>query len=300
VYPERLFKDLVLLVGMHGIYHSFEKFLGILVVDTPDVKFVVNLPLTVDVAKAKRNELYEQNFHGRGNPWSYKSWNFKKTKKMKRCQPEIGWKACASIFDYLSGTIICSEYSSLIEVWRVLSKNNAFKIFKMINRLDTLSRELICIGKFTVEPPIKYKFTAIPNEEMINAFLATIRVRYDLPIIKGYDHFEFVRKNFKLRQFYSPEQFFIPGLIEDDEDPETIISEMKESSQRKNLKKMELNKNDVSREIKNTSSQSLSALETSVWKRVCPKSHILDPVPNFQHDSKCGVCQNFLEMQSIM
>merc|ERR1719419_982828 len=121
----------------------------------------------------------------------------------------------------------------------------------MINRLDTPSRELICTGKLIVEPPIKYKFTAITEEKTIHAFLATLRVRYNLPTIRGYDHFELVWKNYKLSSFYSPEQFFIPGLIRDDEDPMTIFSAMKESTKRGNLKNMELRMNVVSKEMKN-------------------------------------------------
>jgi len=299
--PERLFKDLVMLVGAYGIHTSFDKKFSELVKDIPNANFIVDPPLSVDEAKIKRNQIYEHKLHGSGNPWSPNSWNFKKTKKKRRrCQPDIGWKASSSITDYLSGTINCKQWADLKKVWEVVSTSEFFKLYKMINRLDTPSREMYCVGKFTVEPPIHHQFGAIAEERKINAFIATIRVRYDLQSIKGYNHFEVARKNYLLSTFYSPEEFFFPGILRKKKDSKSIILKLEDSLQRSEDKKKEMRKDYESMmSEKNVSLKSHLSVSCS-QKRLCPQSHPLDPIPVDKYDFKCRVCTKVLLIHHIM
>jgi len=297
-HPERLFKDFVLLVGVHGIFRSFNNTFKNLVKDIPNVEFFADLPLSALEAKAKRNQIYEQELFGSGNPWSNMSWNSKNKKKKMRCQPEVGFKACMNITNYLSGIITCMEYSSLEKVWKLLSNNKLFKVFKLINRLDTPSREIIYIGKFILQPPIHYQFTGIVGEKNINAFIFTVRVRYDLPIIKEYDHFELVRKNYILSSFYSPEQFFSPGLCKDKRNPTILFSKLKESAERRSRKNLS-RWNVESEKTPNSWSPPPSMSLISGRKRVCENSHPLHPMPLFRFGLKCRICRKFLEFNAI-
>jgi len=179
----------------------------------------------------------------------------------------------------------------------VLSTSEFFKLYKMINRLDTPSREMYCVGKFTVEPPIHHQFGAIAEERKINAFIATIRVRYDLQSIEGYNHFEVARKNYLLSTFYSPEQFFFPGILRKKKDSKSIILKLEDSLQRSEDKKKEMRKSMMSE--KNVPFKSHLSVSCS-QKRLCPQSHPLDPIPVDKYDFKCRVCTKVLLMHHIM
>jgi len=289
IHPERLFKDIVVLVSTQGIFERFDAIFQVLVREMENISFKADPPLSVNAARKKRNQIYEKNLGGKGNPWCYQSWNFKMTVKRKRCQPELGWKACTRITDYLSGTIHCADTVGLRKVWQKLKNMKMFKICKMINRLGTVSREMLCIGKLNINPPVWHYFNAIEEDKLINTMVATIRIRWTT-YFEDYDHFEIARKNYLLNSFYSPEQFFIPRVCNYEkellDEKENLIATFERKCQKKPRKKRKM-KESIKLSYLSSSSQPLPTTQ----KRVCPKDHPLIPVPVFEQGRKCGACR---------
>jgi len=318
-HPERFFKDIAMLVLV--VYDQFKSKFESLVKDMKNVSFKADQPLSVNGARDKRNQIYEK-LGGRGNPWSHVSWNFKKMKReKKRCQPELGWKACRSITDYLSGTIECTDIKGLQDVWNKVKDlsekvdknkwnlnsvpevdsneekvlcareevddNRIFKVLKVINKLGTVSRDMICIGKFNINPPINWWFDEIAEHMTINVIPVTIRIRWVLTIngkktqLDNYNHFELARKNYLLSSLYSPEQLFTPRICNYEKDLEKEKDNLIKRLYRRKPRRRRLS-------VKAAS------------KRICPSKHPLSPVPAFENDLSCGVCGRGVEKNQIV
>jgi len=288
IHPERVFKDIVVFVSTQGIHERFDCNFQDLVREMQDTCFKANPPLSVYAAWQKRNEIYEKKLRGIGNPWCHESWNFKDTVTRKLCQPELGWEACTSITDYLSGTINCKDIGSLLWIWQKLKNNKMFKICKMINRLNTLSRELLCIGKLDINPPMKHYFYSIEDDKRIDTMLATIRIRWTSPF-EDYDHFEIARKNYLLHSFYSPEQFFFPRVCNYEKELLDERAQLMVTWKHKSKKKLR-NKGEMKESIKCPDLSPFSEPLPITQKRVCPKDHLLTPIPKFHTDRTCGIC----------
>jgi len=303
---ERLFRDFVELVDEY-ILERFEEFLQSLFRDLDGFEFLVDPPPNAQAAWEKRNVVYEQTLRGTGNPWSCQSWDFVKTKKLeKRCNPEVAWNASMLIYDYLSGTINCKTYFGLVKVWKLLSSSKGFTLVKMVNRLDTSTRDLVCIGKLIIKPPVRFHFASNNEKRNINAFLLTIRIRYGLPLLDGYDHFELLRRHHRLIRFYTADQFFFPKLLINAKRKELLKENRSAVSQ---IKKSEKQKK-TSRGVHKSVRQSLKLLakekneslmlHEAVGKRVCPSKHPLTPLPVFRDNLRCQVCHQVLEANAIM
>lgn len=291
VQPERVFKDIVIFTSTGDVYDRFDSEFSYLVKGMDNVSFKADPPLSVIAAWEKRNEIYEQKLQGRGNPWSHASWDFKRTRKAKeRCQPEVGGNACWRITDYLSGTINCSNINNLTNVYEKVSdkKNKIFSLLWLINRLNTASREIICVGKFNINPPLSHYFSEIKEHGMIDCLPVTIRIRLVFSSnVQGYNHFELVRKNFLLSSIYSPNQFYTPRICNYEKELEAertkLIEEVSQGSSTNNQERLML---------KDSSS--------NAHKRTCPKSHLLDPVPSFERGRKCGICKEVVEINDCI
>jgi len=277
---EQVFRDLVELGERHVLDQLDHYFNKQLLREITSTEFIANPYLNWDEARERRNEIYSK-IGGKGYPWSHVSWT-KKSKPRRKCDPKLGWKACMLINDYLSGTINCSGLADVNKVWRELKDSKGFTPCKTINRLATGSRDLVCIGHLNLKQPINFEFECCRKHFNIDLFLVTIRIRHNLPILDGYNHFEDLQRNYLLRSFHSPDQLFIPRLCK--------YEERKHEREPQSKTPLKLQPR----------TQSMPDLPNLPGKKCCPKNHPLYSMPAPYDDLKCEDCGKTLKQRAIM
>jgi len=282
---ERVFKELVE-IG-EDAFELFTNYFNGLVCEVPQAEFLVNPPLGEEEAREKRNKIYSK-LGGKGDPWSHLSWNAKKSRKDKICDPNLGWKACMLIHDYLSGTINCPGPTALKRMRMKFNNSSAFTICKTINKLNTSSRDLVCIGYLSLGNPeikktlreITYHFACNKEKILIDVFLVTIRIRLHTPILERCDYYDHLRQNHLLNSFYSSEQLFTPRLCKEKEN--TGTSRLKSQSAPEPMR------------------LSMYNLLKLPGQALCPENHSLCQMPAPYTDHQCARCKKILKQTSIM
>jgi len=282
---ERVFKELVE-IGEEA-FELFTNYFKGVVCEVPKAEFLENPPLGEEEAREKRNKIYA-NLGGKGDPWSHVSWNAKKSRKDKICDPNLGWKACMLIHDYLSGTINCPGPTVLKRIRMKFKNSSAFTICKTINKLNTSSRDLVCIGYLSLGNPeikknsreITYHFACNKEKIPIDVFLVTLRIRLHIPILECCDYYDHLRQNHLLNSLYSSEQLFTPRLCKE-------------------------NENTGTRRLKSQSAPeqmifSMNNLLKLPGQALCPENHSLCQMPAPYTDHQCARCKKILKQTSIM
>jgi len=282
---ERVFKELVE-IGEEA-FELFTNYFKDLVCEVPLAEFLVNPPLGEEEARKKRNKIYAK-LGGKGDPWSHISWNAEKSRKNKTCDPNLGWKACMLIHDYLSGTINCLGHTVLKHVRMKFNNSSAFTICKTINKLNTSSRDLVCIGSLELGNPeikkkfreITYHFTGNKEKIPIDVFLVTLRIRLHTPILGYCDYYDHLRQNHLLNSLWSSEELFTLRLCKAKE--KTRTRRLKSQSAPEQMRMSMLN------------------LLKFPGQALCPENHSLCQMPAPYTDHQCAGCKKILEQTSIM
>jgi len=136
-------------------------------------------------------------------------------------------------------------------------------------------------GFLKLDPPVNFEFECCRKHFEIDLYLVTIRIRLDIPILDGYNHFDHLRKNHLLIGFKSDEQLFLPRLC----------------LPTKKIKKKRIPMYSPSRDKART--QSLPSLVNLPTTKRCPKNHPLFTLPASHDDHKCDNCRDILEVRAI-
>jgi hypothetical protein len=184
------------------------------------------------------------------------------------------------ICNYLSGTVNCLGPAVVKQVWKKVKSSKGFTICKMINRMSTSSRDLVCIGHLNFIEPIRLDLVTCDGKVDVDVFLVTLRICQDVPILDGYRHFEHLRINHRLSSFYTPEQLFIPDLCnpEEKENKETLELPLRLQQR----------------------THSMPQMLNLPGKQLCPKNHHLQRMPVSFSDQKCARCERTLKLLAIM
>merc|ERR1719184_512298 len=148
--------------------------------------------------------------------------------------------------------------------------------------MATSSRDLVCTGYLNLDPAVNFWFESCRKHFEIDLYLVTIRIRLDIPMLDGYNHFEHLRKNHLLISFQSDEQLFLPRLC----------------LPNKEIKKRSLPKQ-IYKKYK-VRSQSMADLVNLPGSKRCPENHPLYSMPAPYEDQKCDNCGDILKVRAIV